>query len=195
VLIAIALVACVLSALNIDYARYFQGALSIHILLGPAVVALAVPLFAQAGQIRAMIWPLLGALICGCTAGIVSAVGLALAVGLDRMLALTLAPKSATAAIAMGTVEQLGGVPALCAALVILTGITGAISAPALARWIGVRDQRIAGFAAGLAGHGIATARMIQIGEQAGAFAGLAMGLNGVLTAFLAPLIVPWLLP
>jgi putative effector of murein hydrolase len=118
---------------------------------------------------------------------VVSAVGIAAAMGAPRDALVSLAPKSVTAAVAMGIAEQLGGLPSLTAALVILTGILGAIVGPAVLRLVRVRDEAAAGFAMGVASHGIGTARAFQLGERAGAFSGLGMGLNALVTALLLP--------
>ena len=119
---------------------------------------------------------------------------LAEAFGLDRAAVLALAPKSATAAIAMGIAEKMGGDPALTAVLTILTGITGAIIVTPLMNALRLRNYAARGFAAGLTSHGIGTARAFQVDPLAGTFAGIALGLNGLLTALLVPLLLPWLL-
>jgi putative effector of murein hydrolase len=121
-------------------------------------------------------------------------VWLAEAFGLDRAAVLALAPKSATAAIAMGIAEKMGGDPALTAVLTILTGITGAIIVTPLMNALRLRNYAARGFAAGLTSHGIGTARAFQVDPLAGTFAGIALGLNGLLTALLVPLLLPWLL-
>ena len=106
---------------------------------------------------------------------------------------LSLAPKSVTTPIAMGIAERIGGLPSLTAVLVIATGILGAISARFIYQALGIADHAVRGFAIGVASHGIGTARAFQVSEQAGAFSGLAMGLNALVTALLVPLVLPWL--
>ncbi len=122
-----------------------------------------------------------------------SAYGIGALLGASHPSLMSLAPKSVTMPIAMAVAEPLGGLPALAAALVMLTGVLGAIGAPYLYRWLRIGDHAIRGFAIGLASHGIGTARAFQVSEQAGAFAALAMGLNGLLTALSLPWIMPWL--
>ena len=126
----------------------------------------------------------------GSVTAIVAAAGTAHLLGASPVTVLSLAPKSVTTPIAMGVAEQIGGVPALTAVLVILTGIFGAVTAPALLDWVGIRERTARGFAIGLASHGIGTARAFQIDAETGAFAGLAMWLNGAVTALVAPLLV-----
>jgi putative effector of murein hydrolase len=136
---------------------------------------------------------MLAALLAGSVTAAVSVVGIAHALGASRETLLSLAPKSVTAPIAMGISEQIGGVPSLTAVLVILTGITGAMIARPVLNVLGIRDWPARGFAVGLTAHGIGTARAFQVNEVAGTFAGIAMGLNGLATAFLVPLLAAFL--
>ncbi|KAB2885191.1 MAG: LrgB family protein [Pseudorhodoplanes sp.] len=195
VLIAVAFVALLLVASGTSFQTYFAGAQFIHFLLGPATVALAVPLIRHLPQVRRALVPLLAALVAGSVTAIVSAVLLARLLGLDRAAMLALAPKSSTAAIAMGIAEKTGGDPALTAVLVILTGISGAIVVTPLMNGLRLKNYAARGFAAGLASHGIGTARAFQVDPLAGTFAAIALGLNGLLTAVLVPLLLPSLLP
>ena len=194
VAIAILLIGAVLALTNMSYARYFQGAQFVHFLLGPATVALAIPLARHLPRVRKALFPILCALLAGSTTAIVSAVLLVRAFGGSTALALSVGPKSATTPIAMAASQYLGGIPALTAALVISTGIVGAISARYLFDFLRIHNPEVRGFALGLASHGIGTARAIQVNPSAAAFAVLGMGLNGVLTAVLAPYLVPVLL-
>lgn len=191
VAIAVALVVAVLWLTGMSYERYFAGAQFVHFLLGPATVALAVPLVRQLPRLRRAALPLGAALLAGSVTAIVSAVVVALLLGATPELAYTLGPKSATSPIAMAVAERLGGIPALTAALVIGTGIFGAVFGRYVFMLLGVRSDAACGFALGLASHGIGTARAFQVSPEMGAFAGLAMGLNGALTALLAPWLVP----
>jgi predicted murein hydrolase (TIGR00659 family) len=197
VLISIAVLLVLLKASGTDYPTYFEGAKFVHFLLGPATVALAIPLYAQFHRVRAMLLPLALALLAGSLTAIVSAMAIAKALGASTATVLSLAPKSVTTPIAMGITEQLGGIPSLTAVLVIVTGILGAVGGRYLFRLIRVDDEAAQGFAIGLAAHGIGTARAIQMSEQTGAFSALAMSLNGLLTAVLVPTLVsllrPWL--
>ena len=191
VAIAIALVVGVLSLSGMSYERYFAGAQFVHFLLGPATVALAVPLVRQLPRLRQHWLPLSAALLAGSVTAIVSVVVVARLLGATPTLLATLAPKSVTSPIAMAVAERLGGIPALTAALVIGTGIFGAVFSTWLFQLLRVRSVAARGFAMGLAAHGIGTARAFQLSAEMGAFAGLAMGLNGALTALLAPWLVP----
>lgn len=191
VAISIALVVLVLWLSGMSYQRYFAGAQFVHFLLGPATVALALPLVRQLPRLRKAGRALAFALVLGSVTAIVSSVAIALLLDASPQLAATLGPKSATSPIAMAVSESLGGIPALTAALVIGTGIFGAIAGPWLFDRLRIASPAARGFALGLASHGIGTARAFQSGAEMGAFAGLAMGLNGALTALLAPSLVP----
>ena len=191
VAIAIAIVVGILSLSGMSYERYFAGAQFVHFLLGPATVALAVPLVRQLPRLRRHWLPLTTALLAGCVTAVVSVVVAARLLGAGPELLATLAPKSVTSPIAMAVAERLGGIPALTAALVIGTGIFGAMFATYLFHLLRIRSDAARGFAMGLAAHGIGTARAFQLSAEMGAFAGLAMGLNGALTALLAPWLVP----
>lgn len=193
VLIAVAILVVFLTATGTRYETYFSGAQFVHFLLGPATVALAIPLYAQFRRVRAMLLPVVAGLLAGSLTAIVSAVLIGRWLGASASTQLSLAPKSVTTPIAMGIAERIGGIPSLTAVLVILTGILGAVGARYVLDAIRIHDPAIRGFAIGVASHGIGTARAFQINEQTGAFAALAMGLNGALTALLVPSIAHWL--
>lgn len=194
VLIAVIVLVTLLVLTGTPYQTYFDGAQFVHFLLGPATVALAIPLYAQFERLKRMAGPLLVALLAGSLTAAFSAVLVGKLLGASDATLMSLAPKSVTTPIAMGIAERLGGPPSLTAVLVILTGILGAIGAQWVYALFKCRDPAVQGFALGVASHGIGTARAFQLGEQAGAFAALAMGLNGLLTATLLPVLMPSLL-
>ena len=176
------------------YPTYFAGAQFVHFLLGPATVALAVPLYEQWPRLRRLWWPLSAALVVGTVAGTASAVGLARLLGASPATLASLAPKSVTTPVAMGIAEQLGGLPSLTAVLVVSTGIVGAATARFLFDALRIHDPVVRGFALGTAAHGIGTARAFQVSEEMGAFAGLAMGLSALFSAIALPWLVAPLL-
>lgn len=190
VLIAIVLVAALLWATGTDYRTYFEGAQFVHFLLGPATVALGVPLYRNLPLVRLNLLPMLVSLVVGSVVAIGSAVAIAALLGVPREILISLAPKSVTAGIAMAISESLGGIPSLTAALVIATGIIGAVMVTPLMNALGIRDFAARGFAVGLASHGIGTARAFTVSSVAGTFAGIAMGLNAIVTAILVPLLL-----
>lgn len=190
VVIAVALLAGLLILTGTSYEKYFAGAQFVHFMLGPATVCLAIPLQANMMAIRRALVPIIAALFAGSLAAIGSALGIAWALGADHTLLATLAPKSATAPVAIGISQGLGGQPTLTAVLVIMTGMVGAIFVTPMLNLLRVKDWRARGFATGVAAHGIGTARAFQVHDTAGVFASIGMGLNAVLTAFLAPLVM-----
>ena len=185
--IGILLVAAVLKVAGVDAGAYAQSAGSVSLALALAVVLLAVPLYRQRALIRESGLMIAGTLAVALPAGIGSGVGIASMLGADRQTLLSLAPKSTTAGVAMGISERIGGLPALTAVLVIMTGIVGAMLAPLTARLMRMDDPRAVGLALGITSHGIGTARALQMGEVTGAFSGLGMALNAVATALLLP--------
>ena len=191
VLIAVALLVAVLSVTHTPYQTYFQGAQFVHFLLGPATVALALPLYRQLPKLRRAAVPLAGGLIAGSLTAVLSAVVVAMLFGVSRVTVISLAPKSATTPIAMAIAERLGGLPSLTAVLVICTGVFGAVSARTILNVLRIEEPDVRGFALGVASHGIGTARAFQVSDEMGAFAGLGMGLNGLFTAFVVPVLLP----
>ncbi|GAB1361639.1 LrgB family protein [Rhodobacter sp.] len=190
VLIAVAVLGTLLWLTSTPYATYFEGAQFVHFLLGPATVALAVPLALNLPRLRRALLPVIAALLAGSLTAMVSTLAILKVFGADHTLMATLAPKSVTAPVAIGISESLGGSPTLTAVLVILTGVTGAIIATPLLNLLRIRDWRARGFATGTASHGIGTARAFQVNPVAGAFAGLGMALNAILTALIAPFVL-----
>ena len=191
VLTAVAMLVLLLKVTGTPYATYFEGAQFVHFLLGPATVALALPLYRQWPKLRRSAVPLIGGLVAGSLAAIVSAVGVAALLGASHQTIASLAPKSATTPIAMAVAAETGGIPSLTAVLVISTGIFGAVFARSILNMLRIEDTAVRGFALGVASHGIGTARAFQVSEEMGAFAGLGMGLNGVFTAFIVPILMP----
>lgn len=179
-----------LMATGVSYRDYFDGAQFVHFLLGPATVGLALPLYRQLDRVRRVIVPLAAGLAAGIVGGLAVAVAVGLALGGSLETVLSLAPKSATAPVAMGVAERIGGLPSLTAVLVVATGILGAVIGVPLLRSLGIRDDAVAGVAMGSTAHGIGTARAFQVSEEMGAFSGLAMAIS----AFLIALVLPTLL-
>ena len=193
VVIAAGLLIILLAVTGTPYPAYFEGAQFVHFLLGPATVALAVPLWRNRHRVLRNLAPMCAALVAGSLTAITSAAGIGWLLGAPPPVLASLASKSTTAPIAMALSETIGGIPALAAVLVVLTGILGSVVVTPLMNAMGIRDYAARGFAVGVASHGIGTARAFQVSDEAGTFAGIAMGLNGALTALiflLAPLVL-----
>ncbi|ORE93966.1 LrgB family protein [Aurantimonas sp. 22II-16-19i] len=189
VLVAVICLVAILVATGTSYQTYFEGAQFIHFLLGPATVALAIPLYRQFDKVRRSALALIVSLLLGSLAAMGTALAIGYVMGLDHVSLVSLAPKSVTAPVAMGIADKLGGLPSLTAVFVIVTGILGGALGPLLLDRLKIGDPAARGFALGTASHGIGTARALQESEVAGAFSGLAMGLNALATAILLPLI------
>lgn len=197
VLVAVVLVIAVLLLFRISYDDYFVGAQYISFLLGPATVALALPLHRQAGNIRRAGWAVGTCVLAGAVTAVVVAITVTKALGGSDELALSMAPKSTTTPVSIALAESIGGIGSLAAAFTILTGIVGAVAAPRLLTALHIRDERIRGLSIGMASHGIGTSRALQESPTEGAFSGLAMALNALATAVLLPLLLaglPWML-
>ncbi|MBB4380352.1 LrgB family protein [Bradyrhizobium sp. SBR1B] len=194
VLHSIWIIGAVLIITDTPYATYFAGAQFVHFLLGPATVALAIPLYDNRARVAAALLPMVISLIVGSVTAVVSVVLFAEAFGLPRAIILSLSPKSVTAGVAMGISESLNADPSVTAIAVVLTGILGAIIVTPLMNRAEITDFRARGFAVGIAAHGIGTARAFQVDELAGVFSGIAMGLNALVTSLLVPLAVTFLL-
>jgi predicted murein hydrolase (TIGR00659 family) len=191
VAVAIVSIILLLKSCDISYADYNRGGRMILFLLGPAVVALAVPLYQRRDQILKRKLPILLGIAGGSVSSIISAAGIAWLLGGSHKVVLSLVPKSVTTPIAIGISEKIGGIVSLTAALVVLTGCLGAICGPEFCRLIGVRSKAAIGLAVGTAAHGIGTARMLGEDRFSGALAGLAIGLNGLATTLIVPFL--WL--
>ncbi|MGF9693446.1 LrgB family protein [Rhizobium sp. 0TCS1.26] len=194
VLTSILFLSVVMAVFGIPYERFFAGAQFVHFLLGPATVAIAVPLYKQWHEVKRVLVPIGIALTVGSVIAIVSVVALGTLVGLPREVMIAFLPKSATAGVAMAVSASLGGNPSLTAVLVILTGIIGALIVTPMMNRMGIRDYAARGFAVGLTAHGIGTARAYDVDPTAGLFAGIAMALNAVATSILVPVAASLLL-
>ena len=188
--LSITILAGTLLATGTPYSAYFNGAQYVHFLLGPATVALAIPMYANRHSIKKHFVPIFISLTTGSIVAATSAMLIARALGAPHDVLVSLGPKSVTTPIAMAVAQNLGGQPPLTAVFVMITGVFGAIICTGVFRLARVKDWRAQGLAAGTAAHGLATARMILINETAGAYGGVAIGLNGIITAILLPLLV-----
>lgn len=174
------------------YPTYFAGAQFVHVLLGPAVVALGWPLWQRRAELRRRGGALmLAAVLGGATAG-GSAMAMAWAFGMPADVVRSLASKSVTAPVAMGIAERIGGVPALAAVFAVVTGLVGALSGKYIFNALGVKAWAVRGFALGTTSHGLGAARAIQVHPDAGAYAGIALGLQVLLASLLIPLVFRW---
>ncbi len=193
VAIAVLLVAVCLEALDMPYAKYFEGAQFVHFLLGTATVSLAIPIYRGLNGLRGRVFPLLLALVAGGLTSILSAVGIAHWLGADHAIVGAMVSKSVTAPIAMGIAERLGYSPTLTAVFAVITGILGAMLASFVLDGLGLKVWWQRGFAIGVAAHGLGTSRAFSVHPEAGTYASLAMGLHGILGAVAIPLLAGYI--
>ncbi|MGZ5157940.1 MAG: LrgB family protein [Caldimonas sp.] len=193
VLWSVVAIGCVLVVTATPYPTYFAGAQFVHVLLGPAVVALAWPLWLRRAEVRRRGVALTLAALVGGGAAAGSAVAVGWAFGLPVDVLSSLAPKSVTAPVAMGIAERIGGVPALAAVFAVLTGMVGALSAKYLFDLLRIDSWPVRGFALGTTSHGIGAARALHVHADAGAYAGIALGLQVVLASLPMPFVFRWL--
>lgn len=193
VLLSVCFLMIFLSMTSMPYARYFEGAQFIHFLLGPATVALAVPMFRHVDRIRAAALPILVGIVSGSVAGLVLVVTLAQLFAAEASLTASLATKSVTAPVAMAIADHTGAIPSLAAIVAVLAGMTGAAFGPTLLNWLGVSDPMARGLAMGTASHGQGTARILQESEEAGAISAIAMGITALIMAIAMPFVAKML--
>ncbi|AWW46395.1 LrgB family protein [Polynucleobacter paneuropaeus] len=189
VAIAILLVCCVIQAIDMPYSSYFEGAQFIHFLLGSATVSLAIPIYRGLGSLKGRSFPLIASLVTGGLVSIISGIGIAKLLGAGSEITGAMYPKSVTAPIAMGIAERIGVSPTLTAIFAVATGILGAILAPFVLNTLGMKAWWQRGFAIGIGAHGIGTSRAFSIHPEAGTYASLAMGMNGVISAIAIPVL------
>ncbi|HHU37767.1 MAG TPA: LrgB family protein [Propionibacterium sp.] len=190
-LVAAGVIGAVLVLLGIDYTVYADGAGVLTFLLGPATVALALPLYRQASHVKEAALMVLGVVVVGSVFSILAGYWLTVWLGGSEELALSMAPKSSTTPIAMALAESLGGWAPVAVLFVMIAGLAGAVFGPWILTAARITDPRARGLAMGVASHGIGTSRAFQEGETQGAFSGLAMGLTGLCISLVIPLLVP----
>ncbi|MDX9976274.1 MAG: LrgB family protein [FCB group bacterium] len=193
VAVAVALLIVFLQSTGIPYEAYNIGGAMVSFFLGPAVVAMAVPLYRRRAEVRQHLRPILASVLAGSLTGILTAAGTAKLLGATPDIILSLAPKSVTTPIAIGIVAKTGGIPSLTAAIVIITGMLGAMLGPQFLRLLRLRAPLVLGLALGAAAHGIGTARAFEENEQTGAMSSIAMLLNGLITAVVLPYVLGWI--
>lgn len=188
-LTSIFVIIVILEFLDIEYASFQQGSHLIHFMLGPSVVALGYVLFEQMKYLKGNVVSILTSVFVGAIVGIISVIVIGKLMGADQSLIATLQPKSVTTPIAMGISEKNGGIPSLTAVIVVAVGIFGSIVGPAIMKVLGIESRIAKGLALGASSHGVGTAAAIQLGAVEGALSGLAIGLMGIMTAILVPVI------
>jgi predicted murein hydrolase (TIGR00659 family) len=188
-LIAIVIVIGILVVFNIDYEVYNLGGKFINSFLGPATVVLAVPLYKQLEALKRNLWPILIGVFVGSVASIISIIFLGRAFKLDETLILSLIPKSVTTPIGVEVSRSLGGVTSITIVAIVLTGIFGAIIVPLVTRYFNIKNKIAIGISIGTSAHALGTTKAFEMGETEGAMSSLSIGVAGIITVIMAPII------
>ncbi|MCC5909442.1 MAG: LrgB family protein [Clostridiaceae bacterium] len=189
-LISIVGVVAVLTIFNIDMAYYNQGGNLILFFLGPATVILAVPLYKQISLLKKNFVPIIAGIIVGSITAIVSVIVLTNIFGINDAVAISLVPKSVTTPIGVEISRQIGGIPAITVGAIVLTGILGAVIGPGVCKIFKIKDEVAVGIAIGTASHALGTTKAMELGETQGAMSSLAIGVAGLITVILAPILI-----
>ena len=175
---------------GVSLESYNVGGDYISVMLSPATVVLAVPLYRQIQKLRQFWKPILAGIFAGSITAMTCVIVAGKLLGLTKVLTLSLLPKSVT--IPMGSVisEQIGGIPSVTIIAITVTGITGAVTAPAVCRFCHIKHKVAQGIAIGTASHALGTTKAMEMGEVQGAMSGLAIGIAGLFTAVIAPIVI-----
>lgn len=188
-LISVAMIIPFLKLADIEYGVFYEQTRILNFMLGPSVVALGYILYEQIEYVKGNVTSMLIAVFAGSVTGITSVIGVARLFGADKILQMTLAPKSVTTPIAISIVKSTGGIPELAVAFVVICGIFGGLAGPLILRRLGIKSKIAKGLAIGSASHALGTARALEMGALEGAISGLAIGIMGVMTAILIPFV------
>lgn len=188
-LVSIPVLAVVIHVLGVSYETFEKGSRMISFMLGPTVVVLGYLLYEQLAQLKENAVSIITSVFVGCVTGILSVVFIARYFGADHALIASLEPKSVTTPIAMSIAERSGGIPSIAAVVVIVVGIFGGLVGPFVLERLGIKSRIARGLALGSAAHGLGTARAMELGTIEGAISGLAIGVMGIMTAILVPVI------
>lgn len=189
-LVAIILVILFLMGFGIPKEQYDSGGSFILFFLGPATVVLAVPLYKQIELLKKDLVPILLGILVGSTTSIMSVILLSRLFNVDLSIAVSMLPKSVTTAIGMEISKEIGGIVSLSVAVIVLTGITGAVIGPGLLKLFRITDEVAQGIAIGTASHAVGTSKAMELGETQGAMSGLSIGIAGIATVILVPLFI-----
>lgn len=189
-LIAIILVIAVLLVLDIPKETYDLGGSYILFLLGPATVVMVVPLYKQINLLKKDWLPILVGILAGSATSVLSVIGLTRLFGVNLEIAVSMLPKSVTTAIGMEVSKEIGGVVSLTVAVIVITGILGAVTGPFILKVLGIKDEVAQGVAMGTASHAVGTSKAMELGETQGAMSGLSIGIAGLATVLIIPLVI-----
>lgn len=188
-LIGIGIIICFLFAFHIDFDTYNKGGQFINMFLGPSTVVLAVPLYKQLDLLKKNAKAILTGIFVGSAIGIISIIGISYLVGLNSSVIKSLVPKSVTTPIGISISSQLGGVVPITVLAIIITGIVGAVFGPTICKIFKIKDKVAVGVSIGTASHAVGTSKALELGEVEGAMSSLSIGIAGIMTVMIAPLV------
>lgn len=184
-LIGILLVMGFIMKFGISLDTYNKGGNLISFFLGPATVILAVPLYKQLDSLKKEFIPIMAGILTGCITTVFSVRFLSARMGLSKELQESLIPKSITTPIGIELSKQLGGIPSVTVAAILITGIFGAMIGPGVCKVLRITDKTATGIAIGTSSHAVGTTKAVELGEKEGAMSGLAIGVAGIFTVLL----------
>jgi len=189
-MIAAILIVGFLLITGIELETYNLGGDYISIFLGPATAVLAVPLYKQFDKLKANLIPILIGILVGCFTSFAVVTLSANLFHLEDVLHLSLLPKSITIPMGVELSKSIGGIPAITIASIVITGITGGVVAPIICKVCKIKHPVAQGIAVGTASHAVGTAKALEMGEVQGAMSSLAIGVTGVLTSIITPILL-----
>ena len=190
IIVSTSIIILFLLKFDISIEDYNRGADFISFLLGPATIVLAVPLYKQLHLLKANSVAIISGITVGCMTSIVSVAALSNIMGLDSIIGLSVVPKAITTPIGIELSKQIGGIPALTVVTIILVGNIGYAIAPLVCRLFGIKDKVAVGVSIGTSSHALGTTKAMELGEIEGAMSGLSIGLAGILTVLLVPILL-----
>jgi len=188
------MIIALLLGLHISFEDYNRGGQFISFFLGPATVILAVPLYRKISLLRENVVPIIAGISMGSLAGIVSIIVMCNMFGLNELVSISMIPKSVTTPIGIEISSQLGGMPSITVAAIVFTGIAGVLLGPMICKLFRIDNEVAVGVAIGTSSHALGTTKAVEIGETEGAMSGLAIGIAGLVTVFIAPILVKLLM-
>lgn len=188
------MIIALLLSFHISFEDYNRGGQFISFFLGPATVILAVPLYKKISLLKENVVPILAGISIGSAAGIASIIVMCKMFGLDELISISMIPKSVTTPIGIEISNQLGGLPSITVAAIVFTGIAGVLLGPMVCKLFKIDDKVAIGVAIGTSSHALGTTKAVELGETEGAMSGLAIGIAGLVTVFLAPVLAKLLI-
>ena len=189
-MLAIVFIIGFLKLSGVSYEDYNRGGVLISFFLAPTTVVLAVPLYRKFHLLKAHAVPILAGVFAGTIVNTIIIISMSRLLGLEELIEHSLIPKSITTPIGISLSDQLGGMPQITVAAIIVTGITGAILGPVVFKFIKVEDKVARGIAMGTSSHALGTVKAMEMGETEGAMSSLAISVTGVMTVLLVPILV-----